>query len=639
MLYEKLTKKDKELIEQYIEYYGPCSEGYNSPQYARRADLNHVLRHWDFNKQNLYKLLGEEFIIERHVKLDVDTQLIENKLRDMYYSDKILHDRTYAQILRHFHSWIRNVSCCNWEYIRDRFETDNSINYIDDNWFGLECLAKNVFEGSPCIIYLPDSDKPYQIKTGMRLTRLIERIRKAYGEDGANGFSFSESDLAQLIDLIAIARSSSSSEFDISLSIHPMDYMTMSDNDSNWSSCMSWKDHTGDYRLGTVECMNSPTVVVAYVKTKPEMRLGFDNATWANKSWRQLFIVDENAIIAVKGYPFQHDSIVKFVMNWLKELALKNWNINYDISGVICDNCSEILDENKNAYEICLDDIAFTIRLHANWNFMYDDLGTIKEHMVLANSTGLKNFFKVNDDSHNPYYQSVNYEIQASGEASCMWCGDYIDPDDGGYEDECNNVVFCSHCAEYAYTSGCSCEYCGERHVELTYIEDLDSYLCEDCIDEHLVRDSITERAMWDDQCLEVYLALGTDKEGKTVCMKNPISLNKYTSYHPSELARWFKNPETLTAKKMSVKVGWAVSTEDVIFPSDLTEDGLKYFLDNAFPQFDTLEEYYEYLDIVAPYDENFAKNINRKVWEHENETRNTELYDNNINRYWNWRW
>ena len=38
----------------------------------------------------------------------------------------------------------------------------------------------------------------------------------------------------------------------------------MSDNNSGWESCMSWRNN-GCYRRGTVEMMNSPYVIVAYL--------------------------------------------------------------------------------------------------------------------------------------------------------------------------------------------------------------------------------------------------------------------------------------------------------------------------------------------------------------------------------------
>lgn len=66
------------------------------------------------------------------------------------------------------------------------------------------------------------------------------------------------------------------------LSIHPLDYMTMSDNACDWSSCMSWQED-GCYRMGTVEMMNSPCVIVAYLESSHPMYFSRE-ATWNSKN-------------------------------------------------------------------------------------------------------------------------------------------------------------------------------------------------------------------------------------------------------------------------------------------------------------------------------------------------------------------
>lgn len=117
---------------------------------------------------------------------------------------------------------------------------------------------------------------------------------------------------------------------DITLSIHPLDFMTMSDNDSNWSSCMSWKNF-GSYRCGTVEMMNSAFVVIAYSKAKEPMDL-FDDSEeykWNNKTWRELFIVTKDFIYPIKGYPYHSAEFEKFVINKIAELSKKNCGFEY----------------------------------------------------------------------------------------------------------------------------------------------------------------------------------------------------------------------------------------------------------------------------------------------------------------------
>lgn len=117
---------------------------------------------------------------------------------------------------------------------------------------------------------------------------------------------------------------------EITLSIHPLDFMTMSDNASNWSSCMSWNNF-GSYRCGTVEMMNSASIVIAYSTAKESMDLFDDNKEykWNNKTWRELFIVTKDFIYPIKGYPYQNVEFEKFIMDKIAELGKKNCGFEY----------------------------------------------------------------------------------------------------------------------------------------------------------------------------------------------------------------------------------------------------------------------------------------------------------------------
>jgi hypothetical protein len=139
-------------------------------------------------------------------------------------------------------------------------------------------------------------------------------------------------------------------QFKITLSIHPLDYLTMSDNDSDWNTCMSWGDRDGGalpyirplggcYHLGTVEMMNSNNVLVAFVESdtssfcfhpEPELVEGDERYTWNNKRWRQLFIINKDIIVGGKAYPYSRDNFTKHILRELRMLALKNLKWDYE---------------------------------------------------------------------------------------------------------------------------------------------------------------------------------------------------------------------------------------------------------------------------------------------------------------------
>lgn len=633
MLFEKLSDNEKRLISNYIEAYG-TNPDHESLRQANRAPLDWVLRHWNSEKENLFHLLGDNLILEKHINIEVDNTRIVRNLEEMSDSDKLVHGITYRNVFRRFWSWINHVSYENWEYLsKKRCENWNQgifnrdykvpVEDIESSWFDFEHLATNIYDGQNCILVLPDTDKPYQVKTGMRLTRLLDRILKAYPSH-----DFGTQELNALIDIIAIARTSTNSSFDLCLSIHPLDFMTMSDNDKNWNSCMAWKDHAGDYRQGTVECMNSPTVVVAYIKDEEPMNLecGYDTK-WANKSWRQLFLVSEGAIIADKGYPFQYDATVTIVLDWLKELAKENWGIDYDFNGFICDNGGTIYTPAGNEWINGPEDTD-TIALHVDWGFMYDDIGTLRRHNVLVNTKAIAEYLAI--------VKGSVYNIIGSGVSECMWCGGEIYGSEDTEDDYTSALVICDSCcpAEERWV----CDECGEHYHrdELTYIPDLDVYLCDDCYNEKIFVDEFTGDMEWTDNEKPIYLAIGMNSANELVALKTPISVSDRAHYYNSLLETYFVDPEHMTTYMTPLanihKRRWEPESANfcnVVFESDLTEKGLELFLDKSC--YETIEMAREDY-AVAPIPADFITNLYRDACPNTDLT--LRLDDNGLTHY-----
>jgi hypothetical protein len=110
----------------------------------------------------------------------------------------------------------------------------------------------------------PKDGSKVTITLGMKFMKALGKVVEAYNLD------------QEMFEEFRIAHSQILNDKKLSgrlcLSIHPLDYMTMSDNESDWGSCMSWREG-GCYRRGTVEMMTSPVVVVAYLKSEIDMNL------------------------------------------------------------------------------------------------------------------------------------------------------------------------------------------------------------------------------------------------------------------------------------------------------------------------------------------------------------------------------
>lgn len=283
------------------------------------------------------------------------------------------------------------------------------------------------------------------------------------------------------IDYSMAKQRAATDKYTLVFSIHPMDYFTMSDNNCNWNSCMSW-DHNGDYHAGTVEMCNSPTAIVVYIEG------GNPLPSWNSKAWRELFIIDKSATLNVYPYPYANKEYERQAFKIIRKLAKENLGWEYS---------NDKLDENY--------------KFLADTDYMYNDIEqkggqTIYPSLDILNNLDEKYF--------------INNPITFSGESVCVMCGKHsIYSADAHlceecliktsnipigycyncgtsiYEDDCyiisesTNHCFCEHCM-----NDCSifCDKCGLKVIiddTITIIDSKDnsSYLdiCPDCFHEY----------------------------------------------------------------------------------------------------------------------------------------------------------
>jgi hypothetical protein len=245
----------------------------------------------------------------------------------------------------------------------------------------------------------------------------------------------------------------------------------MSDNASGWSSCMSWED-TGGYRQGTVEMMNSPCVIVAYLAAKEPMQIGH-NHEWNNKKWRCLMIADEQVIASVKNYPYSNDELTQTALTWIKELAEQNlgwkyWSespIKYDVEDVYT---------NPNIEDATPFNLTFCC------GHMYCDFGsTTTSYLYLKDDLDGADLPQNSWNNNKAGFLAFNY----SGASQCISCGRLVDE-----FDDCGNLV--CDCCEHIMR----CAECGDRLYGDEYYSVAGACLCENCYNE------LTARCNWCDE-------------------------------------------------------------------------------------------------------------------------------------------
>ena len=110
-------------------------------------------------------------------------------------------------------------------------------------------------------------------------------------------------------------------------SVHPLDFLSASENTHNWRSCHALD---GEYRGGNLSYMVDETTFMCYLRSSN----GYDyqlpnfppNVKWNSKKWRVMLYLslDGNMLMAGRQYPFSSSTGMKMVLDNLDEFLAKN---------------------------------------------------------------------------------------------------------------------------------------------------------------------------------------------------------------------------------------------------------------------------------------------------------------------------
>lgn len=512
-IFEKLPQEDVELINSYINYYGGSEE---SESHMSMAGMRHFLRFWSANKVPFYNMFGGNFILKREVSFDKDPDVMEEDMDNtIRYGDSIIWG-----FRQHYECRIDSLDLP----YEDRYELKRFTHDVS-------MLVKNEYDGDPVTIpgRLTIDKHPLQINKGAKAIKMLGKICKALGieyslykcpqcgryENTAyaaeqcpyccsNATEYVKTDGYETFRRAhSLVLNQKKLRGNLCLSIHPLDYITMSDNDCGWSSCMQWMDEAGDYRLGTIEMMNSAYCVVAYVEAKDSMPICNSGKTWNNKRWRQLLMIVPEMILGNKQYPYASDDLQGAAMKWLRELA-NNYHGAPD-------------EEHYGPYE----EEALQIR-NQRWNpvgtrdyyvnfwfdYMYCDIYDYRMAFIARSVEGNRIEYNLSgpavctecgeviekngDDDVEPSWTTCRH---CNGMWRCHCCGDWHYGD--AYYPADSDYPYCHYCYEQSTER---CEICGDRvtHTDAVFIhvlpgnteEEYETYnwnftidLCQSCFD------------------------------------------------------------------------------------------------------------------------------------------------------------
>lgn len=443
-LFDKLPQEEVHQLWKYLDHYSDGSA-------ISEDRMHHFLRYWDSAKEPFFRMFGEQFIVKKDIMFEKPSdELVEEMDSAIRWGSSLV--QRFCQCYK---GKISSIFCDDWD---NQYRLESFINDMD-------VLVNNQYNGPAVVIpgEFTKNGRPLQVNSGCKVSKMVGKIADALDvnvrsrvcencgridieEDTCPccGGKVEEKDGYEMFRCAhSLVLNQKKIKGTLCLSIHPLDFLTMSDNDCGWTSCMSWMEEYGDYRLGTIEMMNSPCVVIAYVEAKDKMWVcGRD---WNNKRWRQLYVVTPELILGNKQYPYCSDYIQGTAIKWIRDL------------------CTSAVGWGPYAEEAC------QIRNNA-WNTLN---GSTPVKFMLSTAYMYNDIY----DSRLAYVKGdweyeEYYDLNISGPAVCTGCGDIIE-----YETVEAHRVQCRAC-----DGSWRCDCCGDWHSEYDSCYDVGNYIyCDWC--------------------------------------------------------------------------------------------------------------------------------------------------------------
>lgn len=384
---------------------------------------------------------------------------------------------------------------------------DDFIASVENRWgnYGLaefiDCMRDGFFNNLTTKDYVTDTKV---IKKG---TKLIK------------AFKYFEKDKCALTDIQNLASrvvQEDKIEGRLCVSVHPLDYLSVSENTYSWRSCHALD---GEYRSGNLSYMVDQSTVICYLKSDKEEVLPNFPFEWNSKKWRVLiyFSNDWNMIMAGRQYPYataagldlitqkllpssrltRNSSWTKWHDERLDAMAFSNgdgefyFDEYYVPIGRSLINISELVKDQPHSMQF--NDLLRSSCYKPVYAYrLYDsDIWWLSARPT-GESTEKTRFFI---GGEVPCIRCEKHPIQANESMQCIECEeDYgtLESDDFGYCVCCNRHVYledahyvedeiiCDQCYDNETTE---CEICGTRvfNTEISYDRDSEQYICCYC--------------------------------------------------------------------------------------------------------------------------------------------------------------
>lgn len=328
-------------------------------------------------------------------------------------------------------------------------------------------------------VYWADGDEQ-SIPAGMKLIKAFK-----YFYDSSEN-----SELRELQDKASMLIQETKIEGYLSVSCHPLDYLSISENNNSWRSCHALD---GEWRGGNLSYMVDPSTLVCYLTSSPPNQEHvsiprFGQVQWNNKKWRVLlyFSPDNDIIYTGRSYPFDNSEILNYILDTL--LAEAGLIPSYHTFCPWTQDYTNLIGESIGNYTIPRD---ATARLYPLGTRNAPLIGMKKAIKEYPNFLGFNDLFRshfyiprytVMMNKNNAYYFPAHRtKTQIGDYVPCPCCGELEVTD--------SSSLFCNRCKVQLFDEAsddwgrCSC--CGqilpmEELVNASGYDGIELF-CEDC--------------------------------------------------------------------------------------------------------------------------------------------------------------
>ena len=356
----------------------------------------------------------QEIDIKEHIINEIEEKFYENKKSFIDMMDGEL-SYTYPEKLTfEIPEEKKSAMFCNLVLDYRRILNHSNVDHETyENFINFICSCEENFFNN--IV-----DEPYKdiVPKGMKITKAFKRFKLP--QDILRSFQDQASMILQKNKISGY----------LTFSVNPLDFLTMSENNENWSSCMSID---GMYRRGILSYMLDNSTVICYLSDNEKEEITALNDTeFYSKKWRMLihFSSNKNALYCSRQYPYYSSEILKNVKSKILD--------NFYGQGVLIDDFIETLGGSTRIND------AYLNRITKKSYYQLFDVFNDNQYCDVQYITKQKPVYYLERKSKywdHKYESDEKFTVGTS--TPCLICGTWQEKEE---ENWCQYSMLCDEC-------------------------------------------------------------------------------------------------------------------------------------------------------------------------------------------------